>query len=217
MQLYLVRHGESTENKANAHNKGDSILTELGHDQAKLVAKKLSTLLHINGFYSSTLPRAKQTAEHIAEYIAKEPEYLNELVEIRRPTELVGKSYDDPFVKQVKRLMWDHAEDAHYHFSDEENFFEFTLRCKKALQYFLEKHISDETVVAVTHGYTMRMMVAMANMESFIKPNFVENMRYFWSVHNTGITRLDYVHGNWHLITWNNIDHLTTHTEGISI
>ncbi|MGE5228841.1 MAG: histidine phosphatase family protein [Deltaproteobacteria bacterium] len=65
MKLYLVRHGQSTGNIGGTlMGQSDHPLTPLGEDQARAAAERLA------GFgpmpvYSSDLPRARATAEHI--------------------------------------------------------------------------------------------------------------------------------------------------------
>lgn len=213
MYLYLVRHGESEDNKNNVHNRSDVPLSPLGHQQAACAAQAVRAF-GIELLATSPLLRALQTAEYFKHELNLTPLILPELQEIRRPSELLGKSYDDPYVKEAKRQMYDNAEDPAYHFSDEENFFEFKVRCKKALETLLS--YQKERVLAISHGYTIRMLVTVATMESFIKPNFVEGMRYFWDTNNGAITILRFAGGQWHLHSWNTTFHLQSVALGIS-
>ncbi len=68
MRLYLVRHGESFANKEGIiQGHGDYILTELGCNQARKIAKRLKDEM-FDFIYSSDLKRAKDTAEEIAKF-----------------------------------------------------------------------------------------------------------------------------------------------------
>lgn len=66
MYIYIVRHGQSMGNlKGGFAGHTDYPLSELGHKQARLTADYLKDV-HIEAVISSTLTRAKQTAEPIA-------------------------------------------------------------------------------------------------------------------------------------------------------
>ena len=65
MRLYLVRHGQSTGNIGGTlMGQSDHRLTPLGEDQARAAAERLASIGPMPVF-SSDLPRARMTAEHI--------------------------------------------------------------------------------------------------------------------------------------------------------
>jgi broad specificity phosphatase PhoE len=65
MKLYLVRHGQSTGNiGGRLMGQSDHRLTALGEDQARAAAERLAPFGPMP-VYSSDLPRARRTAEHI--------------------------------------------------------------------------------------------------------------------------------------------------------
>jgi probable phosphoglycerate mutase len=65
MKLYLVRHGQSTGNVGGTlMGQSDHPLTALGEDQARAAAERLAPFGPMP-VYSSDLPRARATAEHI--------------------------------------------------------------------------------------------------------------------------------------------------------
>lgn len=66
-KILLVRHGQSEANLLNlfAGHRGYP-LTALGHEQAERTANYLKQMYSVDIVYSSDLPRAFQTAEHIA-------------------------------------------------------------------------------------------------------------------------------------------------------
>jgi len=65
MKLYLVRHGQSTGNVGGTlMGQSDHLLTPLGEDQARAAAVRLAPFGPMP-IYSSDLPRARATAEHI--------------------------------------------------------------------------------------------------------------------------------------------------------
>ena len=65
MKLYLVRHGQSTGNIGGTlMGQSDHPLTPLGEDQARAAAERLASIGPM-AIYSSDLPRARATADHI--------------------------------------------------------------------------------------------------------------------------------------------------------
>jgi broad specificity phosphatase PhoE len=65
MKLYLVRHGQSTGNVGGTlMGQSDHLLTPLGEEQARAAAARLAPFGPMS-VYSSDLPRARATAEHI--------------------------------------------------------------------------------------------------------------------------------------------------------
>ena len=67
LRLWLIRHGESTWNAiGRVQGWADPPLSELGQWQAKRVAQRLASE-QLTAIYSSTLQRAYQTAQRIAE------------------------------------------------------------------------------------------------------------------------------------------------------
>lgn len=86
MKLYLIRHGESTANKAGLDQSSETLLSEHGIEQAKNVAERLSKL-KIDLIYSSPYLRTKQTVEIISEKIKKPIEYWGDLIEVDLPKE----------------------------------------------------------------------------------------------------------------------------------
>lgn len=65
MSLLLIRHGETPLNVARVLQPADTPLSERGQAQAAALARRLVDA-GLTGIVSSDLPRARQTAEHIA-------------------------------------------------------------------------------------------------------------------------------------------------------
>ena len=87
MQLFLIRHGESTNNALPdpSTRVADPLLTEVGERQAELVAAHLAALAHLHPtqrsgappldrLYCSAMLRAMQTADAIGQQIGLTPE-----------------------------------------------------------------------------------------------------------------------------------------------
>ena len=99
MKLFLVRHGETEENiQGIIMGQTQGVLTALGEEQAKKVAKRLSQE-KFDGIYSSDLLRAKKTADYIREYHLSTPFVLCE--------ELRERSFGSLQGKLAKEINWD--------------------------------------------------------------------------------------------------------------
>ena len=97
MKLLLVRHGQSTYNLANKFTGWrDPPLSELGKNQAEETAIKLQKY-HIDVIYSSSLIRAKQTAEIIIKNHPNSPKEIvsNPLLNERNYGNWAGKNKDE--------------------------------------------------------------------------------------------------------------------------
>lgn len=83
INLYLARHGESVSNSKNVFigRSVDPLLTEKGLQQAKSLAQSLKHK-HIQAIFSSTLMRAKQTADIIADELKLPVTYTEDLIEV---------------------------------------------------------------------------------------------------------------------------------------
>ena len=79
MQIILVRHGETMANKAQlVLGTSDVPLTELGRDQAKAAAQKISLMEPSPTFlFSSPYQRAKETAGYISNVIGLETIFMD--------------------------------------------------------------------------------------------------------------------------------------------
>src|SRR5262245_53908618 len=94
--LYLIRHGEAYSNVEAVIGgmKGDRGLTERGIAQAEALARRLvGGEIAADVLYASTLPRARMTAELVAEALKLPINWDDELQELR-PGEADGMSID---------------------------------------------------------------------------------------------------------------------------
>lgn len=206
MKLYFVRHGESRLNAQKIHQHNDVDLSPKGIQQAKFVANRFRDI-PIDIIISSSHLRAQQTAEEITLALKKQIFFTDLLGEIKRPTQLRGKHYDDPEAMHIKDMLLKNARLTDWHFSDEENFYDAK---KRAEDFFKYLHLfKEENILAVTHGNFLRVLIGIVLLgesydhEAFVRFNHVLNPV------NTGITLCEVdKHGNWKLITWNDHAHL---------
>jgi len=153
VHLYVIRHGQSLVNLADwAHGNRDEGLTDLGQRQAHAVAQRLAKDPgHIDALYSSTMLRARETADVIGEAIELKVFGDDRIREIgnnrldHAPWPEVPEQYGDfwatarpfasvtPAVEQGESLM------------------HFRTRVGAFVEDMLERHAGD-VVVAVAHG-----------------------------------------------------------------
>jgi 2,3-bisphosphoglycerate-dependent phosphoglycerate mutase len=148
--IYLIRHGQSLANVEPTIGgmKGDAGLTQLGREQATRLGERLrSEAFEVDALYTSTLPRALQTAEYVADALGLPAKPDDELQELR-PGESDGMSWDDfrakygrPDFRNPHRPMSPGGE----------SWAEFLVRVGRTMHRLRDQHVG-QIVVAVTHG-----------------------------------------------------------------
>lgn len=122
MIVYFVRHGESEGNATNTHQSKTTPLSDIGKDQAKLLAKRFRHI-PVDTIIASDYLRTQQTAEILNQEIQKNLELTPLLREFKNPSEIQGKKSNDPLVMEIKKQVLQHKNDPNWHYSDDENFF----------------------------------------------------------------------------------------------
>lgn len=210
-KIYCVRHAESEGNIGPLRHDGSSPLSDTGKKQAKIVANRFKDI-SIDKIFASPYERTKHTAEEINAILKKPLEYNESLVEISRPSFMIGKEKDSPEVlkafdemeKNFHNLAWKH--------SDEETFVELKARGISVLR-FLEKQ-PEENILLVSHGVFLRMLVACVIFGGSLTSEEYWNMFIKTSMDNTGVTVFEQTKYKenekpyWKLITWNDHSHL---------
>jgi broad specificity phosphatase PhoE len=206
MRVYLVRHGETEQNAAFETQHRDVELSEKGIQQATLVAERFAGVA-VDLIYSSPFPRAKNTAEIINQGLKKEIVYSELLCELKKPSEIEGTHITSEENKRIRQMMLDHLYDPMWHYSDEENFYDFKARVMRFLHEI--SSLKVESVLVVTHGAAMLMLLLLMQFGEGLGPDvYLSSHKFFW-VNNTGITLLDNSwNGKWWLISWNDHGHL---------
>lgn len=206
MKLYLVRHGESVFNKQNLHQHAGVPLSPTGEQQAHTAARRF-THLPIDLVITSYMQRARHTAEIINTVTQKDIIQTELLNELKRPTEIEGKSIADPEIMQLKKMLHEHRDDPNWHHSDEENFFDFKNRVAQAIP-FIETQQKNHVLV-VTHAVVIRMIIALMFLGKSITPEQFHLMEHRLHVANTGITICEKKeNGDWHVLTINDYAHV---------
>lgn len=148
MQLLIIRHGESEADLLRVcEGRADFPLTERGKRQAAAMAEYAAREFRISRIYVSTLTRARQTAEYLADATGAELIPDADLMEFNNGLR-AGLPYSIAYERypQVDDLPPDKA------LYEQESQNEFRARAEAALGRILAAAGQDETVAVVTHG-----------------------------------------------------------------
>lgn len=207
MKLYLVRHGQSAVQSLGVHQSIDVTLSKMGRDQAKLVASRLKNK-EINVIFSSPFPRAKETADIIAQVLDKKVVIRDELKEAIWPSEIIGLHHSAPESEKIRSELEKNAHDPDFKYSDEESFNELVKRSKRFLDHLIRKY-KDKNVLCVSHGFIQKITVGIIVFEEEFSSNIYNKFKRNSWMENTGITEVEHTDENgWTLHTWNDKTHL---------
>ena len=158
--------------------------------------------------FASTDKRARHTAEIVSEKIKKSIEFFEDLVEMRRPSELWGKPLSDEKAQEIFKLLREHRDNPDWRYSNEENFTDRKTRASRVVNMLLER--KEEVGLVVSHGTAIRTIVIyMLLGDDLTAHNYYQFLRFF-HLSNTGISLCKYFEdeSRWQLIHWNDIAHL---------
>ncbi len=210
--LYVVRHGQSESNVDHTKRGPDSPLTEKGIEQARTVAYRFKKV-PIEVVVASTMTRAKNTAEIIAETIGSKEIIFSDLArEIDHPKEATGLSWNDPRTHHILRdIYWDN--DGKKRPSGEESFEDISLRVIKLLDLIAKR--PEEHILLVSHGRFMKALLGEVLLtESFSSKDFWRLLEHI-GANNSGVSVFNYFPEDtyfkkpkWWLVSWNDTTHL---------
>jgi probable phosphoglycerate mutase len=144
MQIICVRHGETVENKKGlfqGHMPGE--LTPLGIDQINKLKQAIQGY-PITAIYSSDLKRAKDSATILADALDHKHIQLDSRLREIDWGDLTGKKCDHHDIR-------DHQDTIESHMDIRERALAFIQEIKD--------HHKDETVLIVSHGLLIRMLI----------------------------------------------------------
>ncbi len=204
MRLILIRHGETEWNVTLQYQGHANIpLNDRGRWQARAVGERLRQL-QASAIYASDIARAWETAEIIGESVGLTPQPMAELREID-----VGQ-WEGLTPEELYRRFPDHMREyerdpARTVRLEGESYAQLQERALVALQCIHETHQPDETVVAVSHGGTIRALLC-----HIIGLNLI----YFGRIwlDNGSITELRYGKHGWRLMRLSDAAHLEGET-----
>lgn len=200
MRLLLVRHGETPWNVTLQYQGQANIpLNERGFEQARRAAERLRGREAV-ALYSSDLARAWQTAEVIGQALGLAPVAVPELREID-----VGQ-WEGLTPEELYRQFPDHMREyerdpARTVRLGGESYAQLQARALVALTQIYERHKQGETIVAVSHGGTIRALLCHVIGLDLI------NFGKMW-LDNGSLTELRYGRNGWRLMRLNDAAHL---------
>jgi broad specificity phosphatase PhoE len=208
-ELYLIRHGESVANVEPiiAGMRGDAGLTERGRRQAELLEKRLTERpISADVLYTSTLPRAVETAGYVSRALALAATPDDALQELN-PGVADGLSVAQ-WRQRYPGLDPGPLADPFQEFAPGgESWAGFLARAGGALEGLVRRH-GDQTIVAVTHGGVIECSFLLAFS---LGPTF---SHFAFDLTNTGVTHWRHRTGSagnqqpWTLVGFNDAHHL---------
>ena len=208
--VYFVRHGESVGNAAGVFQTHEGGLSAVGQEQARALAERFRHIL-VDFIMASSMPRAKETAQAIHEAIQKPIEFSDLLVEVRRPSEVEGKSIHDEGGIHMRKKFRIEDHEPTWRYSDEENFTDRIERAHKVIDLLLGR--PEKNIVVVSHGTFIRTVLAHMALGNSMTPAEYVKFLLFFHKFNTGISVCNYAKDDfgefrWKLMHWNDIAHL---------
>lgn len=208
--VYFIRHGESEANRGSIFQSPDDRVTERGYEQNACIAGRMATV-PFETLIASPFPRARATADAIANATGKpvvEDALWREYVP---PTSLLGSARDTPEGQAFMRERRAHMYEPKWHFEDEENYHDLNSRAGEALLSLLAR--PEESLVVVTHLGFLKTILAHMVTRGRPSPQVYANVRFAFESKNAAITLCRYgtdkkERTGWRLVTWNDYTHL---------
>lgn len=158
IKLYLVRHGETDGNVQQWYQGSTDVpLNARGIAQAKYLSQFLQSV-HFDGIYSSTLQRAKMTAEIIAKPHGLDVQSYDELQEINFGV-WEGHTYQEITEKWPGEIEAFYDSDGKLPAHGGESFLEVEQRITAKTKEILSHHKDGDTVLIASHGASIRCLL----------------------------------------------------------
>lgn len=169
MQILLVRHGQSEADILGVHEgRADYHLTELGIKQADLMAQRVKKEFAPELIWSSTLIRAKKTAQILSETVGCGIVYDPDLMEWNNGV-LAGLSRSEANLKYPEPVG---GHKPHESVKDGESVIEFRMRAEIILSKIISDSGNYNKIAIVSHGGMISNII-----QSFLKmPVYNDNI-----------------------------------------
>ena len=169
MDLYLIRHGQSINNKGDNHVDFPE-LTDLGYKQAYLAGKALKDINPVK-LYCSPMLRAVQTAQKIGSVINFDPQIIVELhegggvdtlapgkrIDGLKRSEILESCPNAILPETVTEKGWQ----LHQAHTKEEGVRLIRKNMEKVINFLMENHYDQEDKVAIiTHGRSGSILIS---------------------------------------------------------
>ena len=197
IKLIAVRHGETID--GGFMGQSDRPLSSKGMEQAKALAGRLESET-IHAFYTSDLGRAVQTSERIAERI--EATFIPDSRLRERDIGIVtGLTESETRERHPEILAFHDEQGEFYVFPQGESGQQHMARVADFLRDMGSRHEAS-TVLAVTHGGTLRCM-----LRHVLEFSYHAVLRM--DCDNASVNVFVYEQGEWRLHSWNDTSHLS--------
>ena len=200
-RVVLIRHGESVDNVAGRISGWtDSTLTDVGHEQARRMARHVSSHYRPSAVYASTLQRATLTAAPLAELMGAPVVVRPNLRELHFG---VAEGLTHEEVMERHAQVWEMAQgedDLSFGWPGGETRAEFYGRIRHAFADIVRSH-RGETVAVISHGGVISSLIA-----DLLAGNPAAWRRYL--LHNCALTELSASGDTMTVLEWNLIEHL---------
>lgn len=231
MRIYLIRHGQSTNNalQDQTNRTHDPDLTDIGQIQAERLAEHFTSSGDINGdqyrlthIYCSPMKRSLDTARPLADATGLDPEVWVDIHE----TGGVFMFNDDGSTTGYPGLTRSQITDLHPSYALPDNITDdgwwnvdkgrevpadwIARAVRVALELNRRQHEEDACIALVSHAAFLDAL-----MKAFLNQVPLHPQQLFYAHYNTGVTRLDfnehdgYYRDNMRLHYLNRVDHLT--------
>lgn len=209
MELYIIRHGQSTNNAlgTSVGRSKDPALTEIGQQQAALVAQHIAhdvcpectwekrERYQFDHLYVSGMRRALQTMQPIAQALNKQPEVWIDIHESGG----IFLDHDDGTVRgyggmtrtEIAQefpgyILPEHVTEDGWWTGSREHHTECMGRAISVAENLLHRaKTSDERIAIVSHGYFVNQLIK-ALLNQLPSPSV------YYTHYNTAITRIDF-------------------------
>ena len=170
LKLLVVRHGQTHFNSERRYQGAtDTELNTIGSQQARSVARQMLDY-EVDVIVSSPLKRALQTAEVVAETIAREEDSAREIAVMEQFAERSVGVYEGLTPEEAHEKFpewWEQNSTRQIHMAPPgaESILELGCRVMHGLNQIRERY-AGKTVLLVTHGYVGRMIYGILNRVS---------------------------------------------------
>ena len=168
MRLIVIRHGESEADVLKVcEGRADYNLTNKGHQQAENMSRVISEEYKIDKIYTSSLKRAIQTAEHLAEKCNLPLIKEDKLKEFNNGLR-AGLPFDEAYSKYPSVQVPIYS--SNY---DQESELNFRMRAEYILSKIISENSQDATIAIVSHGGMI-----MRLYQAFLKLPIDSNIKF---------------------------------------
>jgi len=205
-KIYFVRHGQSTANVDGIRRGAETELTQVGKQQAKLVAKRFKHI-DVDVVLSSPYKRAYHTGKQISEITGADILVIEQLRERMQPDFVIGKYNKSKEVLEVmEQLRQSWLGNAQLP-DGAESFNQIIARVDTLMNIVSER--DEENIVLASHAGFGRQLMLRVLLQDAVTPEMILNIHNYLSSSNVGITTYTISdEGVWKLEQWNDDAHL---------